>query len=90
MAKKNVWNTVTPLSKTLALFLFVTMPFIGFFLGMQLQKELDQPFMRESTEPPKSIAPKGTMCTMEVRECPDGSYVGRSGPNCEFESCPAK
>lgn len=88
MAKKNVWNTVTPLSKTLAFFLFVTTPFIGFFLGMQLQKELDQPFMRESAESPKSIAPKDTMCTMEVRECPDGSFVGRSGPNCEFEKCP--
>lgn len=27
-------------------------------------------------------------CTMEVQECPDGSFVGRSGPNCEFEECP--
>jgi len=26
-------------------------------------------------------------CTYEAKECPDGSYVGRSGPNCEFE-CP--
>jgi len=26
-------------------------------------------------------------CTMEVRMCPDGNYVGRSGPNCEFK-CP--
>lgn len=28
-----------------------------------------------------------TACTMEARECPDGSWVGRTGPNCEF-SCP--
>jgi len=28
-----------------------------------------------------------TMCTMDARECPDGSYVGRTGPNCEF-ICP--
>ena len=27
------------------------------------------------------------MCTMDARECPDGSYVGRTGPNCEFV-CP--
>lgn len=27
-------------------------------------------------------------CTMEVRKCPDGSYVGRVAPNCSFASCP--
>jgi benzodiazapine receptor len=27
-------------------------------------------------------------CTMEARLCPDGSAVGRSGPNCEFGACP--
>jgi hypothetical protein len=27
-------------------------------------------------------------CTMEAKLCPDGSYVSRTGPNCEFESCP--
>jgi hypothetical protein len=29
------------------------------------------------------------VCTMEARECPDGSYVGRTGPRCEFSPCPA-
>lgn len=28
-------------------------------------------------------------CTMEARLCPDGSAVGRQGPNCEFTACPA-
>jgi hypothetical protein len=27
-------------------------------------------------------------CTMEAKLCPDGSSVGRSGPNCEFSPCP--
>jgi hypothetical protein len=27
------------------------------------------------------------VCTMDAKLCPDGSYVGRSGPNCEF-ICP--
>lgn len=27
-------------------------------------------------------------CTMEAKLCPDGSYVGRTGPNCEFAACP--
>ncbi|MFH0740051.1 MAG: dockerin type I domain-containing protein, partial [bacterium] len=26
-------------------------------------------------------------CTMEAKQCPDGSYVGRSGPSCEFTAC---
>lgn len=30
----------------------------------------------------------GVMCTMEARQCPDGSYVGRQGPKCEFAKCP--
>lgn len=28
------------------------------------------------------------VCTMEARLCPDGSYVGRVPPNCEFKDCP--
>lgn len=27
-------------------------------------------------------------CTMEAEICPDGSTVGRAGPNCEFAECP--
>ncbi len=27
------------------------------------------------------------ICTMDAMACPDGTYVGRSGPNCEFK-CP--
>ena len=29
----------------------------------------------------------GLVCTMDAKLCPDGSYVGRTGPNCEFV-CP--
>ena len=29
-------------------------------------------------------------CTMEAKLCPDGSAVGRSGPNCEFALCPSE
>ncbi len=31
---------------------------------------------------------EGVVCTMEVKMCPDGSYVGRTGPQCEFKECP--
>lgn len=29
------------------------------------------------------------VCTQEAKQCPDGSYVGRRGPRCEFASCPS-
>lgn len=31
----------------------------------------------------------GVACTMEAKICPDGSAVGRTGPNCEFAACPS-
>src|SRR3989338_2799277 len=32
--------------------------------------------------------PRQIACTMEAKQCPDGSYVGRTGPRCEFAECP--
>lgn len=29
-------------------------------------------------------------CTQEAKICPDGSSVGRSGPECEFSPCPTE
>lgn len=29
-------------------------------------------------------------CTMDAKICPDGSAVGRQGPNCEFAKCPGE
>jgi len=34
----------------------------------------------------KQIEP--VVCTMDAKQCPDGSAVGRIGPNCEFAECP--
>ena len=33
--------------------------------------------------------PAPTACTMEAKQCPDGSFVGREGPDCEFAACPS-
>lgn len=33
-------------------------------------------------------APTMMACTAEAKLCPDGSAVGRTGPNCEFAPCP--
>lgn len=32
--------------------------------------------------------PSQKACTQEAKLCPDGSYVGREGSNCEFKKCP--
>ena len=33
--------------------------------------------------------PEPVLCTQDAKLCPDGSYVGRVGPKCEFAKCPA-
>lgn len=38
----------------------------------------------------QEIKEDGVACTMEAKLCPDGSYVGRTGPSCEFEACPGE
>lgn len=83
-------TTVTLFSKIVALIMFVSFPFIGFYLGVQYQKRLDKPFMDsiEIQTPHKPAKSEKTACTMEAKLCPDGSYVGRTGPHCEFEKCP--
>ena len=35
---------------------------------------------------PQSSQP--VACTTEAKICPDGTAVGRTGPNCEFAACP--
>jgi hypothetical protein len=36
----------------------------------------------------KEYPDNGVACTMEAKECPDGSFVGRQAPSCEFAPCP--
>lgn len=39
----------------------------------------------------RAAAPSGpTACTLEAKVCPDGSYVGRTGPDCAFAPCPGE
>jgi hypothetical protein len=37
-----------------------------------------------------NVIPNSIACTMEAKLCPDGTAVGRSGPNCEFTPCPSE
>ncbi len=36
----------------------------------------------------KATPPAQIACTLDAKICPDGSAVGRQGPNCEFAACP--
>lgn len=128
------FTTVTKFSKAIAMILFLLLPFAGFYLGIQYQRNIspqtpDQPTIIESlfcthwqtvcdpkytdpnggcaakkvcidqtSAPNKSTTiskplnsgvttPPEAACTQEAKLCPDGSYVGRSGPSCEFDPC---
>lgn len=37
---------------------------------------------------PDDVPSRGEWCTPDVMRCPDGSYTGRSGPDCAFLPCP--
>lgn len=43
-----------------------------------------------AVETPGQAGGETVMCTMDAKMCPDGSYVGRTGPNCEFAACPGE
>lgn len=38
---------------------------------------------------PAAPGPEPVACTMDAKICPDGSAVGRIGPDCEFAACPS-
>jgi hypothetical protein len=42
----------------------------------------------EPSDPPADEDIRG--CTLEAKVCPDGSAVGRTGPNCQFAKCPGE
>ena len=73
-------TTVTTLSKLIALALFLLLPLFGFIFGVQYQNMIGDSTVISS--------PQQTVCTMEAKLCPDGSYVSRVGPHCEFAPCP--
>jgi hypothetical protein len=40
---------------------------------------------RASKSPPQ----EWTACPADAKQCPDGTFVGRVGPHCEFAACPS-
>jgi len=66
------------MKKSLIILVAVTLIIIGVGLAYwQLNWQLN-----------KTAMPDQVACTEEAKICPDGSAVGRQGPNCEFAECP--
>lgn len=64
----------------LAIIVIVVLMLAGFMFMQSQQSILPQPLPTENEE-------ETVVCTMDAMQCSDGSYVGRTGPNCEFV-CP--
>ncbi len=80
---------VTPLSKTVAAIVFITLPFVGFLFGVQYGRfSLAAETGLNPINYPSVTKPRDVACTMDAKICPDGTAVGRKGPMCQFEECP--
>jgi len=56
---------------------------------LKKQIEAQQKSLYKDVIAPNSPKSGKTICTQEAKLCPDGkTYVGRTGPNCEFAACP--
>lgn len=62
------------------IFVAILMGIIGVFIAKQVSAPIDVPVV---TNDDTNVI----MCTADAMQCPDGSYVGRTGPTCEFV-CP--
>lgn len=52
------------------------------------EEEVEKEIENINTEKELELNNEPRPCTMEAKICPDGSAVGRTGPNCEFAPCP--
>jgi hypothetical protein len=66
------------MNKTLLGIIIIAMVVIGILVyGVQ-----------KAFTPTKSGGNHQTACTQEAKQCPDGSYVSRVAPSCDFAQCP--
>lgn len=88
------------LQKIVVLCLFVLLVVIIIFTRADIQntdvvadpgapvEQIDPSSMDLDTVPEDPEVVEPVVCTMDAKLCPDGSAVGRTGPNCEFAACP--
>lgn len=57
----------------------------AFYLGRTTKNSGDI----SNSPTPLSSPSDQVACAQDAKQCPDGSYVARTGPKCEFAACPA-
>ncbi len=91
MPMDNLPKTSPPprhIPKKLAILVLIVIGFI--FIGGLISAY----FMKQNSNNEIAAIPTPTpvkdqvACTQDAKQCPDGSYVSRQGPNCEFTKCP--
>jgi Immunoglobulin-like domain of bacterial spore germination len=66
-----------------AMYIFIGVAFIAALVSLFLAQSASAPVATPTPVPD----PVEVMCTADAMQCPDGSYVGRTGPSCAFV-CP--
>ena len=56
-------------------------------VGLEAEKKAEE-LIESLNKKQKDFGNERIACTQEAKLCPDGSAVGRTGPNCEFAPCP--
>lgn len=64
-------------------FLLLVLGLMGFLYRYEVEKQPMGSVFGQGTSTPPTPA-----CTTEAKVCPDGSAVGRTGPNCSLAACP--
>jgi hypothetical protein len=73
----------------IALACIIALAFIlGFLLGNGGKSSRMNKVVPSPVEEMENDETEETFCTADAMQCPDGSYVGRVGPNCQFAPCP--
>ncbi|HEY4479952.1 MAG TPA: hypothetical protein VJB58_00585 [Candidatus Paceibacterota bacterium] len=72
-------------NKSLVLMFVVSVFILGGLL--YIYNPSPEEYGKIEADKPEQVLPEPVFCTQDAILCSDGSYVGRSGPNCEFE-CP--
>ena len=76
------------MNRSLKLFLAIILGLLTFILLITLYLKSHKTIPSSEELPLKKPIDKNIVCTMDVKQCPDGSYVGRVAPSCSFAPCP--
>lgn len=57
-------------------------------IGLIVWLAINSPQAPQQPQEQATTTPQTYECNADAKICPDGSSVGRTGPNCEFAACP--